>query len=1179
MKLNHAIHPFMKHPKLIFYSLLIFCSVKVQAQITNYPYLEYFISTPNGWNTTTISGTAWELGVPTAPGSFGSYSQPICWGTDLDSGYRANSWSYLTSPKFYVSSLNSPYFSFYQYRHMSSGLDGMHLEYSTNDISWNLLGSFNSPFTTNWYNTGSIFATGLPAFTGSSSSWLKSSIDLSYLGNLDSIRIRFVFRSNLNFGSAQAGIFLDDFNMQELPGPTIDVGIFGIPSPTTVINSSTPVPISFNIVNNSSIAIDTVYCVYSINGMNSSVIPIAVGLPPFQSGNFTVSNYTFPTGTYNICGTVFIPNDINPNNDVYCTTISAIQVEPIPYFNDFESSNGNWYQNSIDTINRWQYGTPNFGLTTGAHSGINCWDINLNTGYLGLSNAALYSPQFDLTGTNLNQVSFWFNNNSEGSWDGVRLEYSVDNDSTWQLLGMLNDPNGQNWYNYGIINSSGQAAWSGNSAGWKNANFKLYPLLGYTTVRFRFVFTSDQSVNRDGFSLDDFSIVPVPDYDAALLSVTSQSNAFPIGSTSTPIIFNIKNNGGLNITSLNYEYSVNGVFQASATNFGIIPPGASIQISLPGFAVTQVNSLVCGKITLTNDADTSNNLACMNLTGITTYTPTWTDNFDNGNTGWFNENVSGVATNWELGAPGFGQTNSALSPPNAWDINLTTAYTTNAHCRLYTPFFDFSATVHPKLEFWQNRNTETGWDGFRLEYKNSNDTTWYVVGVLNDPNALNWYTDAALNSSNLPAWEGNSSGWQKCIYDLDFINLNNVAQFRFVFTSDPSVITDGVSIDNFIISTIYTNDAMLNSFVSPGPFTIQGTSTPVEVSLKNNGSLPITSLAIKYVLNGGAPISYSWTGNLLTDSVTVVSLPPIIPIAGNNTLTAYIEWASDLYHGNDTISTTMFGLVTSGLPYFNDFENGAGGWLPNQSNLTNWEYGMPAFAPLNTTYSGAACWDINLSSPYFNLANAVLTSPILDISPYNIITLQFWLNYSSESGADGMYIEYTNNGTIWQRLGSIGDPAGTNWYNGVLVSGNQGWSGISSGWQSCSYVYNSPPGNNYLQFRYRFISDFNVVDAGCSIDDISITGVTSINELDANSNVVAYPNPANDELIIQVLNQINSIQQIELRSVDGKLVYRENNPASTPIRISTAAFSPGIYLLGIVNEQEENSFKRIVIQH
>ena len=200
----------MKQPKLLFYALFLFFTTSCYSQISTFPYIEYFVSNPNGWTTNTVSGTAWELGVPTAPGSFGSYSQPICWGTDLDSGYRANSFSYLISPKFYVSSLNIPYFSFYQFRYMSTGLDGMHIEYSMDDIAWNQLGSYNSPYTSNWYNTSSLFSTGLPAFTGNSTTWVQSSIDLSYLGTLDSIRFRFVFRSNTNFGSAQPGIFIDD---------------------------------------------------------------------------------------------------------------------------------------------------------------------------------------------------------------------------------------------------------------------------------------------------------------------------------------------------------------------------------------------------------------------------------------------------------------------------------------------------------------------------------------------------------------------------------------------------------------------------------------------------------------------------------------------------------------------------------------------------------------------------------------------------------------------------------------------------------------------------------------------------------------------------------------------------------------------------------------------------------
>lgn len=1149
------------------------------SQVTTFPYFQNFDASSGGWSNNTIIGTAWELGIPTAPGTIGAHSSPNCWGTDLDSGYRVNSWSYLTSPKFYVSSLNIPYFSFYQFRYMSSGLDGMYIEYTTNDVVWNVLGAYNSPYATNWYNVSSLFSTGLPAFTGNSNTWIQSGINLSYLGSLDSIRFRFFFRSNLNFGSAQPGVFVDDIAVEEMPPPPIDVGVLSINSPGANVNNTSIYPITISIANYSTITVDTVYCYYSNNGSNSPVTAVAVNLLPFQVNSYTIGNYQFPTGPNALCVYVTDPNDINTSNDFICSQVISAPFISIPYFEDFENSNGNWYQTSFTTTN-WEYGTPNYGSTTGAHSGIKCWDTSLDTGYSGNANAILYSPMFDLTGVPASRLSCWLNYRTESSWDGTRIEYSVDNDVTWQILGYLNDPDATNWYDAASINSSGLPAWVGSSPGWINPTYSLYQLIGQSNVRFRFIFTSDGSVNQDGISMDDFSIAPIPDYDIQLISVSTLSNAYPIGSTSDPIYFSVKNNGGLTITNFNFEYTVNGALQSNAVFNGNLPPGGSAQLTLPGYAVSQTNNLICGKINLVNDADTTDNFACTSLSGTPSFIPTWTDNFDATNINWYNENVSGALSNWELGQPAFGATSSTLSAPNSWDVNLNTAYTPLAHCRLYSPFFDLSNAVHPKIEFWQNRNTEVGWDGMRIEYKSNLDPNWYVLGIQNDVNGTNWYTSGSLISSNLPGWEGNSSGWTKCTYNLDAVNLGTLVQFRFVFTSDGAVVTDGISIDNFTISTIYSEDALLSSFISPGANSIQGASTPVEVILKNNGSQPISSLNIKYELNGGAPVSYSWSGLLLTDSSTIVSLPVIFPIAGTNTLKAYIDWPLDLYQLNDTISTTTFGIVTSGLPYSNDFENGSGGWQANAGpGNTNWELGQPAFPPLNSTHSGNACWDINLNAPYFNLANAVLTSPIFDLTPYNLITIQFWLNYASESGADGVFVEYTTNGNTWQRLGNMNDPAGINWYNSTLTSGNEGWCGVTTGWQSCSYAWNSPFGNNYLQLRFRFISDFNVVDAGASIDDINITGVTSLNEFDQNSTTLVFPNPTNDLLTIQYLNNASRLQRIELRSVEGQLVYVQEYPPSSQLKISTANFASGMYLLGIVNEQGEKSFKRVMIQH
>jgi hypothetical protein len=64
----------------------------------------------------------------------------------------------------------------------------------------------------------------------------------------------------------------------------------------------------------------------------------------------------------------------------------------LPYFQDFEAGNGGWTDASIDTLTRWEYGTPNFSPTNTAHSGIYCWDISLDSSYSNNANATLTSP-------------------------------------------------------------------------------------------------------------------------------------------------------------------------------------------------------------------------------------------------------------------------------------------------------------------------------------------------------------------------------------------------------------------------------------------------------------------------------------------------------------------------------------------------------------------------------------------------------------------------------------------------------------------------------------------------------------------------------------------------------------------------------------------------------------------
>src|SRR5205085_5912182 len=112
---------------------------------------------------------------------------------------------------------------------------------------------------------------------------------------------------------------------------------------------------------------------------------------------------------------------------------------------------------------------------------------------------------------------------------------------------------------------------------------------------------------------------------------------------------------------------------------------------------------------------------------------------------------------WELGTPNFGTTNTAHSPPNSWDVNLNSAYDIDAETYLLSPIFDFSTACNARMEFWQNRNVQSFWDGARIDYS-INGSPWTILGSIGDTLATNWYT-TNIFATTLDAWDGTSNGW------------------------------------------------------------------------------------------------------------------------------------------------------------------------------------------------------------------------------------------------------------------------------------------------------------------------------------------------------------------------------------------------------------------------------------
>jgi alpha-L-rhamnosidase len=90
-----------------------------------------------------------------------------------------------------------------------------------------------------------------------------------------------------------------------------------------------------------------------------------------------------------------------------------------------------------------------------------------------------------------------------------------------------------------------------------------------------------------------------------------------------------------------------------------------------------------------------------------------------------------------------------------------------------------------------------------------------------------------------------------------------------------------------------------------------------------------------------------------------------------------------------------------------------------------------------------------------------------------------------------------------------------------------------------------------------------------------IKNPSSINDpLKPSASIHVYPNPAVDNLIVEGLLNNTSVS---LNNMHGQKLL-QIHPESGKINLSLATFPSGIYILQIVNEQGENSSKKIIVR-
>jgi len=328
--------------------------------------------------------------------------------------------------------------------------------------------------------------------------------------------------------------------------------------------------------------------------------------------------------------------------------------------------------------------------------------------------------------------------------------------------------------------------------------------------------------------------------------------------------------------------------------------------------------------------------------------------------------------------------------------------------------------------------------------------------------------------------------------DLDPTNFEVIA---FVSEDQQEVISGDYSSMSWNFSN--TTDAYCMS--SSASNVICAESTDLEVTFRNYGSIPLTTLDINYTINGGTTNTYPWTGNLASAGTETINIPSVgfTPQATNSIIvsTSNPNGTTDQNTLNDQSTSTFNQYLSSG-----NITNGIISGTANIDIVTD-QYGSETTWELTDDAGNI----VASGGPYSNLSASGTT-----VQPTVTANLNLNECYSfliEDSYGDGINTAQYGAGSF-----TVTDAAG----NAFITGG----------------VFTS-------EIRENFNADGNA------------TGISNNNN---NSELTIYPNPVKNVLTIE-----GDFTSANIYDIFGKLVL--STDAQKTIDVSN--LSNGVYFVNI----------------
>ena len=690
-----------------------------------------------------------------------------------------------------------------------------------------------------------------------------------------------------------------------------DVQVYTVNSPfgNLCLGSASP-SVEVTLANLAAVPLSNIPVSYQLSGGNV-VTEMFTGTIP---GNGGTATFTFSTplsvvgsGEFELISWTSLNGDAFSSND---SASRSLLIRPLidtyPYTEDFSTGANGWTIGGVNAS--WELGTPIGSIINSASSVPNSWATNLNGNYNLSEDSWVLGPCFDFSSLTDPQIrmNIWWE--IETGWDGAVLQSSIDNGTTWQNVGSLNDPN--NWFNRtGIAASPGGQAtgWSGEgsfaSGGWVTASNALSGLAGQSSVWLRIAFASDNIITTAGFAFDDIVIGDPQDVlDLATTHFVSPSN-IGCGSPSSTVSIAVQNVGTLPISHINAGFSVNGGSYTVESFAVSLTPGATDTLTF-----TATSSLIAGamlEIYASAVADTNtlnDSLATLIASNpIVTSFPYVEDFEDGGILDALWRQGTDEDQDWTVlsgATPSIGTgpaTDHTTGTTSGYYVYTEDSGEEHFPVDLYSPCLDLSAMTSPMMAFWYHSNEISG-GSFpnELWVQISDGSGWVSVDTIGHVN------------NNWNYWSMNLNAY-----------IGQTIQVRFRSRTDNDDYSHDIAIDDFSVLEPSATDIELTDILLADTTICADAFQMIDLALTNMGATPQTAFTLSIGLSGATSGSYnfSWNGNLQSNETQTFTVGPIdMSTPGTYTIQGTATLAGDLNTSNNTASSTVMVSPASSSP-------------------------------------------------------------------------------------------------------------------------------------------------------------------------------------------------------------------------------------------------------------------------